>query len=193
MEMDSDFSHDPADIPRLLKGIDEGADLVIGSRYVPGGEIPHWPWHRRALSKYGNRYSAAMLRVNVRDVPAGHRAYRTDVGARIDIDPVRAEGYGLKVVLTSRVPAGGARGAAATVPASARHAREPPAALASFASSRRLSPLTRATTASPSTANTSDLTICPRSTPIAMAASAADRVPSANSRGWMSRPRTLPA
>src|SRR2546425_259293 len=64
MEMDSDLSHDPADIPRLLRGIDDGADLVIGSRYVPGGEIPHWPWHRRALSKYGNRYSAGMLRID---------------------------------------------------------------------------------------------------------------------------------
>ncbi|MBV8983899.1 MAG: glycosyltransferase, partial [Acidimicrobiia bacterium] len=63
VEMDSDFSHDPADLPRLLKGVDEGADLVIGSRYVPGGQIPHWPWHRRALSKYGNRYSSAMLRL----------------------------------------------------------------------------------------------------------------------------------
>src|SRR2546421_11900288 len=58
VEMDSDFSHDPDDLPRLLKGIDDGADLVIGSRYVPGGEIPHWPWHRRALSKDGNLYSA---------------------------------------------------------------------------------------------------------------------------------------
>src|SRR5206468_1333276 len=84
MEMDSDFSHDPADIPRLLKGIDDGADLVIGSRYVPGGQIPHWPWHRRALSKYGNRYSSAMLRLDVRDLTAGYRAYRGEIVARSD-------------------------------------------------------------------------------------------------------------
>src|SRR5437762_9436727 len=71
IEMDSDFSHDPADLPRLLKAVDEGADLVIGSRYIPGGEIPHWPWHRRALSKYANRYSSAMLRIDVRDLTAG--------------------------------------------------------------------------------------------------------------------------
>jgi dolichol-phosphate mannosyltransferase len=100
IEMDSDFSHDPADLPRLLKGIDDGADLVIGSRYVPGGEIPHWPWHRRALSKYGNRYSARMLRLDVRDLTAGYRAYRGEILGRIDIDAVRAEGYGFQVEMT---------------------------------------------------------------------------------------------
>jgi len=109
MEMDSDFSHDPADIPRLLKGIDDGADLVIGSRYVPGGEIPHWPWHRRALSKYGNRYSAAMLRLGVRDLTAGYRAYRGEMIDRIDLDAVRAEGYGFQVEMTYFVAQAGGR------------------------------------------------------------------------------------
>jgi len=109
MEMDSDFSHDPADIPRLLNGIDEGADLVIGSRYVPGGEIPHWPWRRRALSKYGNRYSAAMLRLDVRDVTAGFRAYRSDMVAKIDIETVGAEGYGFQIEMTYRVAQVGGR------------------------------------------------------------------------------------
>ena len=109
MEMDSDFSHDPADIPRLLRGIDEGADLVIGSRYVPGGEIPHWPWHRRALSKYGNLYSAAMLRIDVRDMTAGFRAYRSDLLARIDVDTVGAEGYGFQIEMTHRVAQVGGR------------------------------------------------------------------------------------
>jgi dolichol-phosphate mannosyltransferase len=109
MEMDSDLSHDPADIPRLLRGIDEGADLVIGSRYVPGGEIPHWPWHRRALSKYGNRYSAAMLRIDVHDMTAGFRAYRSDMVGRIDIDSVRADGYGFQVEMTYFVAHAGGR------------------------------------------------------------------------------------
>lgn len=109
IEMDSDFSHDPADIPRLLKAVDEGADLVIGSRYVPGGEIPHWPWHRRALSKYGNRYSAAMLRLDVRDLTAGYRAYRGEMLDRIDIDAVRAEGYGFQVEMTYFVAHAGGR------------------------------------------------------------------------------------
>ena len=109
MEMDSDFSHDPADIPRLLRGIDEGADLVIGSRYVRGGEIPHWPWHRRTLSKYGNRYSAAMLRIDVHDMTAGFRAYRSDLLARIDVDTVGAEGYGFQIEMTYRVAQVGGR------------------------------------------------------------------------------------
>jgi dolichol-phosphate mannosyltransferase len=109
MEMDSDLSHDPADIPRLLKGIDEGADLVIGSRYVPGGSIPHWPWHRRALSKYGNRYSAAMLRIDVHDMTAGFRAYRADMVGRIDIEGVRADGYGFQVEMTYFVAQAGGR------------------------------------------------------------------------------------
>jgi len=109
MEMDSDFSHDPADIPRLLKGIDDGADLVIGSRYVPGGEIPHWPWHRRALSKYANRYSAAMLRLGIRDLTAGYRAYRGEMLDRIDLDAVRAEGYGFQVEMTYFVADAGGR------------------------------------------------------------------------------------
>jgi len=100
IEMDSDFSHDPADLPRLLKGIEDGADLVIGSRYVRGGEIPHWPWHRRALSKYGNRYSAAMLRLAVRDLTAGYRAYQGEMLDRIEIDDVRVEGYGFQVEMT---------------------------------------------------------------------------------------------
>jgi dolichol-phosphate mannosyltransferase len=109
VEMDSDFSHDPADLPRLLKGVDDGADLVIGSRYVPGGEIPHWPWHRRALSKYGNKYSAAMLRLHVRDLTAGYRAYRGDMLDRIDLDAVRAEGYGFQVEMTYFVAGAGGR------------------------------------------------------------------------------------
>lgn len=109
VEMDSDFSHDPADIPRLLKAIDDGADLAIGSRYVPGGEIPHWPWHRRALSKYGNRYSSAMLGLDIRDLTAGYRAYRGEILDRIDIDAVRAEGYGFQVEMSYFVAEAGGR------------------------------------------------------------------------------------
>ena len=109
MEMDSDLSHDPADIPRLLAPVEDGADLVIGSRYVPGGEIPHWAWHRRALSRYGNRYSAAMLRIDVRDMTAGYRAYRSDIVARIALDGVRADGYGFQVEMTYFVARAGGR------------------------------------------------------------------------------------
>ncbi len=76
IEMDSDLSHDPAALPSLLAAIDEGADLVIGSRYVPGGTIPNWGLHRRLLSRWGNRYAGFVLGLPVRDSTAGYRAYR---------------------------------------------------------------------------------------------------------------------
>jgi len=109
MEMDSDFSHNPADIPRLLGALEDGADLAIGSRYVPGGAIPDWGWHRRALSKYANLYAAAMLKLDVRDATAGFRAYRADMVGRIDIESVRAEGYGFQIEMTHRVARAGGR------------------------------------------------------------------------------------
>jgi dolichol-phosphate mannosyltransferase len=109
MEMDSDLSHDPGDIPRLLRPLEEGADLVIGSRYIPGGHIPHWPWHRRALSKYGNRYAAGMLRLAVHDATSGFRAYRSDVVGRIELETVRADGYGFQIEMAHRVARAGGR------------------------------------------------------------------------------------
>ena len=79
VEMDADLSHDPAELPRLLGALDDGADVVIGSRYVPGGSIPDWTWRRRALSRWANRYAAAMLGLHVADATAGYRAYRATV------------------------------------------------------------------------------------------------------------------
>ena len=76
VEMDSDLSHDPAALPSLLTALDLAADLVIGSRYVPGGSIPEWSWYRRALSRWGNRYAAGLLGLAVNDATAGFRAYR---------------------------------------------------------------------------------------------------------------------
>src|SRR5919202_1276058 len=76
VEMDSDLSHDPAALPSLLAALDDGADLAIGSRYIPGGSIPRWSASRRALSRWGNRYAAFMLRLDVRDATYGFRAYR---------------------------------------------------------------------------------------------------------------------
>lgn len=107
VEMDSDLSHDPAALPRLLRGIEEGADLVIGSRYVPGGSIPAWSWHRRALSKWGNRYAAFVLGIDVRDATSGYRAYRSDAMAEIDFHTVRADGYGFQIEMAYRVLAAG--------------------------------------------------------------------------------------
>ena len=78
VSMDSDFSHDPAVIPTMLQLVADGADAVIGSRYVPGGATVDWPLRRRLLSKWGNRYTAAVLRLPVRDCTSGFRAYRAD-------------------------------------------------------------------------------------------------------------------
>lgn len=100
VEMDSDLSHDPAALPTVLAGIDEGADLVIGSRYVPGGAIPDWqPW-RRTISRGGCLYARAMLGLGVRDATAGFRAYSAGILRRIDLDAVRADGYGFQVEMT---------------------------------------------------------------------------------------------
>ena len=74
--MDADFSHDPAVIPTLLAEVDGGSDLAVGSRYVPGGETPNWPLHRRALSRYGNLYTGWVLGLPVHDATSGFRAYR---------------------------------------------------------------------------------------------------------------------
>ena len=109
VEMDADLSHDPAVLPRLLGALDDGADLVVGSRYVPGGSIPRWSWYRRALSRFGNRYASALLRLGVADATSGYRAYRADVLRKIDLEQVRADGYGFQIEMAYRVAqAGGA-------------------------------------------------------------------------------------
>ena len=109
VEMDSDLSHDPAALPALLRAVEGGADLAIGSRYVPGGSIPEWPFHRRALSRWGNRYAAVALRLPVRDSTSGFRAYRATALADIDLGSVRADGYGFQIEMTYRVVAKGGR------------------------------------------------------------------------------------
>jgi dolichol-phosphate mannosyltransferase len=100
LEMDSDLSHDPAALPSLLGAVEHGADLVIGSRYVPGGSIPNWSWHRRWLSKWGNRYAAGVLGLAVNDSTAGFRAYRASMLRRIDLEGVVADGYGFQIEMT---------------------------------------------------------------------------------------------
>lgn len=93
VSMDVDASHDPADLPRLVDAVRQGADLAIGSRYVPGGGTRNWGWHRRWLSRWGNRYAAAMLGTRVRDATSGYRAYRAATLSTIDITSTTAEGY----------------------------------------------------------------------------------------------------
>lgn len=107
VEMDSDLQHDPADLPSLLDRIDHGAALVIGSRYIEGGSIPDWSWYRRSLSKWGNRYAATVLGLDVHDATAGYRAYSAATMAQIDLDRVRSDGYGFQIEMAHRVAQAG--------------------------------------------------------------------------------------
>jgi dolichol-phosphate mannosyltransferase len=109
VEMDSDLSHDPAELPALLAAVEYGADLAIGSRYVPGGRIPNWSWHRKMLSRWGNRYAAGVLGLAVNDATAGYRAYTAGALKTIDLTAVRAEGYGFQVEMTYRLVRRGGR------------------------------------------------------------------------------------
>jgi len=109
VEMDADFSHDPDQLPSLIEAVRSGADLAIGSRYVPGGSIPDWGRGRRLLSEYGNLYSAAALRLPVRDATSGFRVYRTELLRALDLDSIRADGYAFQVELVYRAHRAGAR------------------------------------------------------------------------------------
>jgi dolichol-phosphate mannosyltransferase len=93
VQMDADFSHDPAVLPVLLDAVESGADVAVGSRYVPGGSVPNWTWARRMLSRWGNTYARRMLRLRLRDATTAFRAYRAEVLEAIDIDGTTANGY----------------------------------------------------------------------------------------------------
>lgn len=109
IEMDSDFSHDPAALPSLVAPVEAGADLVIGSRYVPGGSIPEWSFSRRMLSRLGNIYADTALGLGVRDSTAGFRVYTATILEKIDLSTVEADGYGFQIEMTYRTRrAGGA-------------------------------------------------------------------------------------
>jgi glycosyltransferase involved in cell wall biosynthesis len=108
VQIDADLSHDPADLPALLANVEHGADLAIGSRYVPGGRTESWPWRRRWLSRWGNRYAAGLLGLAVNDATAGYRAYRSTSLEAMGFADVTAEGYGFQIEMTHRlVRAGG--------------------------------------------------------------------------------------
>jgi len=102
MEMDSDFSHDPRDLPRLLAAAQDGADLVIGSRYVAGGGVTDWSLLRRAISRGGSMYASLVLGVRQRDLTGGFKCFRRQVLETIDLDSVVAKGYVFQVEMTYR-------------------------------------------------------------------------------------------
>jgi dolichol-phosphate mannosyltransferase len=102
-EMDCDFSHDPADLARLLAAVrDGGADLALGSRYVAGGGVEDWTLPRRVLSRGGCLYAQAMLTAPVRDLTGGFKCFRAAVLEAIDLPSVRSRGYAFQVELTYR-------------------------------------------------------------------------------------------
>jgi dolichol-phosphate mannosyltransferase len=108
IEMDADLSHEPEALPTLVAPLSEGKELVIGSRYIPGGVIPNWAWHRRLLSRGGNIYASTILGLGVADSTAGFRAYAAPLLARIDLDAIRAEGYGFQIEMTYAAKRAGA-------------------------------------------------------------------------------------
>jgi dolichol-phosphate mannosyltransferase len=101
-EMDADFSHDPKYLPAFLAAI-ENADLVIGSRYVPGGSTPNWSFSRRLISSCGNIFARFLLGMSTRDCTAGYRCYRRTVLENINLDTIESQGYGFQVELAYRV------------------------------------------------------------------------------------------
>jgi dolichol-phosphate mannosyltransferase len=109
IQMDCDLSHDPAVIPALLDAVADGVDCAIGSRYVPGGSTPGWPLHRRLLSRWGNRYTAWILRLGIKDATGGFRAYRATTLERIDIDATKANGYAFQSEVAFRMVQAGLR------------------------------------------------------------------------------------
>ncbi|MBD7994150.1 polyprenol monophosphomannose synthase [Arthrobacter sp. Sa2CUA1] len=103
VEMDADGSHKPEQLPLLLEASKAGADLVIGSRWVPGGSVVNWPLHRKLLSRAGSTYSRLMLGIRTRDITAGYRAFRRSTLERLDLSAVESVGYGFQVDMTFRV------------------------------------------------------------------------------------------
>jgi dolichol-phosphate mannosyltransferase len=107
VEIDCDFSHDPAALPTLLAAAKD-YDVVIGSRYVKGGHIPQWTFLRRFISRAGNQYASIMLGLHVADSTAGYRVYSKDALEKIDFASVSANGYGFQIEMTYRARRAGA-------------------------------------------------------------------------------------
>ena len=101
-EMDADFSHDPKDLRRLASAVESGADVAIGSRYVPGGGTPEWPLLRRIVSRAGNLYAGLLLGIPIKDATAGFRAFRGSALTALPYRDAEASGYGFQVEMAWR-------------------------------------------------------------------------------------------
>jgi len=109
LEMDCDFSHDPADVPRLIHAAEEGADLVLGSRYAAGGGTRNWGLLRRVVSRGGCVYAQAFLGVRIKDLTGGFKCFRRTVLEAIDLAALSAHGYAFQIETTYRVHRAGLR------------------------------------------------------------------------------------
>jgi dolichol-phosphate mannosyltransferase len=107
VEIDADGSHNPAELPSMLTTAREGADLVIGSRWIPGGRVLNWPWFRQAISRSGNSYARRMLRSQIRDLTSGFRVFTADALRSVDLSEVSSQGYCFQVELAWRMERGG--------------------------------------------------------------------------------------
>lgn len=101
-QMDADFSHDPAVLPRLLEAVRGGADVALGSRYVPGGRVVNWNRLRQGISRFGNWYARSVLRIPLRDLTGGFKAYRRPVLEHIDLNHLSSVGYNFQIETTAR-------------------------------------------------------------------------------------------
>lgn len=107
VEIDADGSHDPDELPAMLKLASDGADLVIGSRWVSGGTVRNWPWIRQAISRSGNWYAGAVLRSGIHDITAGYRVYRASALRDLALDEISSQGYCFQVELAWRLERSG--------------------------------------------------------------------------------------
>ncbi|HWB23773.1 MAG TPA: polyprenol monophosphomannose synthase [Gaiellaceae bacterium] len=109
LEMDCDFSHDPAEVPQLIAAAEHGADLVLGSRYIPGGSIPNWGLLRRLISSAGNLYARVILGSRIHDLTGGFKCFRRIVLETIDLGAIESKGYAFQIETTYRVARAGFR------------------------------------------------------------------------------------
>jgi dolichol-phosphate mannosyltransferase len=109
-EMDADFSHNPRYLPEFIRTLErEGADLALGSRYVPGGGAVRWPWYRKLISRGGSLFASHMLGVDVRDLTGGFKCFRREVLEAIELESIQSTGYGFQIEMTYRAIEAGFR------------------------------------------------------------------------------------